>query len=30
MALHSMNKLDEAYESYEKGVEYDPENAQIK
>ena len=30
MALHGAGKLEEAYEVYEKGLEIDPSNAQIR
>ena len=30
MALHAMGKYDEALQDYEKGVQLDPENAQLK
>lgn len=30
MALHGMSRLDEAEQEYQKGLQYDPENAQIK
>lgn len=30
MALHAMGKYDEALQDYEKGIQLDPENAQLK